>query len=885
MGTFNAGAIEAKLTLDRSAFTRELQEARAQAKQFQEDKIKPEIELAGKEKLTELEARLNQLDGKNIDLQVKTDTTGALAEVEALVKKLDGTDIDLPIKVHGEEKLLAVAAVVEGLDGADIDVGFDDGPASGAGRAMQHFTRFEAIVAAVLILLPLIPPVAATATAAVMGLAAAFVAAGGALTAVLVAVAPTALEMKSLNEEIQKQQIRLASLTPGTKEYATQADKIKNLQHEMNTKFGAASAGLGVLQKAWGSFQDKVRPESNLLLGAVFTTLAAILPKLIPIFNATAPILRGMLNSMTTFINSGEGQRMIKFFEDFGSRSLAQILRITGNLIQMFGRLFEAFAPFGTTLLDAIEDVTEAWADWADGIGQTQGFQDFIAYVMQEGPRVWDLIKNLVGALINFGVALAPLGSISLDIFNAIFSFIAEMDPSVLGAIALAIGGAVTGMLLLAAATAVFNAIAGANPIGLIVIAIGALVAAILYLWNNNKTFHDAVVAIWEGIKAGIGAVVDWFTGTVVPAFQTAWGWITGFFQAAWEQIGPIVTGIGEIISLLVQIAIQAFTLWWKVAGPIYGAIWTLVSTTWKNIWAVTSAVLRVIGTIIAAAFGVWKATIGAALGVIAAVWTGVWNTVRAYFIMVINVIKNVLKAVLAAMKGDWSGALNYLRAAASAAWNGIRAVISAAINAIRSVITAGVNGARSVATAAFNGILSVIRSVMSNALGAVRTIIGNIRGAFGGAAGWLVDAGRSIIQGLINGIRNMAGAVGDAVRGVLQKARDLLPFSPAKTGPFSGKGWTLYSGRSMVEALAQGVKDRAGMLHDAMLNTVAGAVPDLGLTPGYAGTGRMGLAPVGGATKIVNVEVNAYNPTEERSSVTAIREITRAAQLGAFDD
>jgi phage-related protein len=90
-----------------------------------------------------------------------------------------------------------------------------------------------------------------------------------------------------------------------------------------------------------------------------------------------------------------------------------------------------------------------------------------------------------------------------------------------------------------------------------------------------------------------------------------------------------------------------------------------------------------------------------------------------------------------------------------------------------------------------------------------IRGLGSRVRGAVSGAAQWLVSAGKSIIQGLINGIKSMGGAVGDAVKGVLSGARDLLPFSPAKKGPFAGKGWTLYSGRSIMDALAKGIAQR----------------------------------------------------------------------------
>ena len=50
-----------------------------------------------------------------------------------------------------------------------------------------------------------------------------------------------------------------------------------------------------------------------------------------------------------------------------------------------------------------------------------------------------------------------------------------------------------------------------------------------------------------------------------------------------------------------------------------------------------------------------------------------------------------------------------------------------------------------------------------------------------------------------------------------METARSWLPFSPAKRGPFSGKGWTLYSGESIMSAFAEGVDKTAPEAADAI--------------------------------------------------------------------
>ncbi|MFJ8798539.1 phage tail tape measure protein [Streptomyces sp. NPDC102487] len=88
-----------------------------------------------------------------------------------------------------------------------------------------------------------------------------------------------------------------------------------------------------------------------------------------------------------------------------------------------------------------------------------------------------------------------------------------------------------------------------------------------------------------------------------------------------------------------------------------------------------------------------------------------------------------------------------------------------------------------------------------------VRGIPGRAKAALGQLGTLLYNAGRSLIMGFINGIKSMAGGAYDAAHGLVSKIGNLFPHSPAKEGPFSGRGWTLHSGRALMDGLAQGIK------------------------------------------------------------------------------
>lgn len=117
---------------------------------------------------------------------------------------------------------------------------------------------------------------------------------------------------------------------------------------------------------------------------------------------------------------------------------------------------------------------------------------------------------------------------------------------------------------------------------------------------------------------------------------------------------------------------------------------------------------------------------------------------------------------------------------------------------------------------------------------------------ALGNIGKILFDSGKALIRGFIDGIKRMIGNVKDAAADVVQAARDFFPFSPAKKGPFSGRGWVLYSGQAVGSAFAQGIADTAADAAAAAakiatttrnnLDSVVSATNTVGNKPGAPG-------------------------------------------------
>ena len=99
---------------------------------------------------------------------------------------------------------------------------------------------------------------------------------------------------------------------------------------------------------------------------------------------------------------------------------------------------------------------------------------------------------------------------------------------------------------------AALNITMTANPIGLIVTAIAALVAAFITLWNTSDTFRAFWINLWESLKSTASTVVDgivlFFTETIPNAFQA----VIDFFTNNWQQILKfLINPFGEGFKLL----------------------------------------------------------------------------------------------------------------------------------------------------------------------------------------------------------------------------------------------------------------------------------------------------------------------------------------------
>lgn len=393
----------------------------------------------------------------------------------------------------------------------------------------------------------------------------------------------------------------------------------------------------------------------------------------------------------------------------------------------------------------------------------------------------------------------------------------------------------------------------------------------------KNKEIFGPLAGILAGVAVAVLAVsaaqkVYAAYTAIASAAQTIWNaeiWASTAALLA-NPMTWIVIGIVALVAAIVLIATKTTwfqQIWTAAWGWIKGAafaVWDWIKTNWPYL------------------LGIIAGPIGLAVG-----WViKHWDTVKQGTVTAWRAVVNFVKAVpgqIVSFFLNWT-----LPGLIIKHWNSIKSgtirVATAMVSWVRGLPGRTIDalstlGGRlySTGSAAFNRFRSAVVSRGTSAVSWVRGLPGRALNALGNLGSYLYNSGRSLLQGFVNGIKSMIGAPANAVKGALSKARNLLPFSPAKEGPFSGRGWTLYSGHSLMYGLAQGIKDRSGDARDAMSNalgsTAAGGQQAMAV-PQAAPMGR----GVGGGLVLVRFEMAGAEDDFHK----LMRKITRVKGRGS---
>lgn len=200
--------------------------------------------------------------------------------------------------------------------------------------------------------------------------------------------------------------------------------------------------------------------------------------------------------------------------------------------------------------------------------------------------------------------------------------------------------------------------------------------------------------------------------------------------------------------------------------------------------------------------------------------FTGLVIGVLALFAL-FQVVAEWLKDVWAP---EWARVLKNMGQAIVNAATFIGVWLSRIVGFLRNVAVSIGNFFLGIAQSVVNG-ANRIRQKVDELIRRLRGIPGEIVGAFKNFGSLLINAGRNLIQGLINGINQKIGVLRSVISTIAGLIAGFFGRSPAKEGPLSGQGWTKIRGQHMIQDLAAGIEMEAPDLRRASMNATSNII------------------------------------------------------------
>lgn len=742
-------------------------------------------------------------------------------------------------------------------------------------------------------------------------------------------------------------------------------DGLLNITVVSAQAFGGMFGNIQSAAQAFANWTAAIRADGSLLTWIqngiqAFKDLFAILMNIFGIVNAFFGIwtteggtalgtLREMTASMLAFMQSMEGREALTLFAD----SIERVANVAKDVLlvalQELGPVFVALRPF-------VEELTAS-------IGGT-----LVAALRILGP----ILQGIAEALSAMSPVLGPIIGFFLGLGIAGKAFMFIIGPMVV-AINLLISTFTalrTAFTIIKIAWMTLQFVFAVSPWTIIIAGIILLVTLIILNWDKIVAF---LIPIWEWIKekaiAIWNAIRDFFVGSwnkIVADAKAIWEGLKSFFSKIWEAIKFVFlnfTVVGLIIKYWDDIKNFTVNAWNAIVNFLTG-IWNRVVEATRSIWEPIVEIFKSIFSIIKDLFVIFYGGLAiiaihvwetirdgtvAAWNAIVSFFTTIWNWITDTFHSIFdpiwqwwvelhvaiyntvvsawNSITNWLAEKWAWVLAKWHEFWDPIAQFAIDLWNSIVNTITTANNWIGQKIAEVWEFVlrkwheiwdpianfftdiwRRISTTVSDGVNSVVEWV--------RGIPGKIVSAIGDLGSTLLAAGRRIIEGFLNGLKEKFKAVQDFVGGIADWIRankgplsyDAKLLTPAGTAIMNGLLNSMAAMKPQVIGFLEGLTDDisnglngagakildanaslSSSTHVGVLNSAASAMIDpatLARTAPTVLTGTPGAAtpaPASGSPVIIEkLEIampSMLDPTDPvawKKSIEAIHEAIR---------
>lgn len=401
----------------------------------------------------------------------------------------------------------------------------------------------------------------------------------------------------------------------------------------------------------------------------------------------------------------------------------------------------------------------------------------------------------------------------------------------------------------------IFNAVLSANPIGIVVTAIAALVAGLVWFFTQTKTgqkiwagfvswikdawqgISDFFSGLWSGISDGakkIWAGVQAVWSAHVEAIKAIWNGVTEFFSNLWNGIKSAFTtawtAITQAVMTIVQPFIDVFVSLWNNVKDGLSKMWDGVKMVFQGAWEFIKSIVMgaalIIIDLLTGNFGKLGEDMGLIWDNIKNAISMVWEGLKLYFSGVVDAIvgyaKTVFETLVSALQAVWdsitsaaSAAWEWLKTSitniitgfisgAIAAWEGFKNTLSSLWNGLKATAEASWNALKTAVVNVINGLVQGAQKAWDDLKNGVSNAVSSVTKVFDGLKKInLFEAGKAIIDGFLKGLKGAFDNVKNFVGGIADWIRE-------NKGPIEyDRKLLIPHGRAIMDSLNEGLQDR----------------------------------------------------------------------------
>lgn len=398
-------------------------------------------------------------------------------------------------------------------------------------------------------------------------------------------------------------------------------------------------------------------------------------------------------------------------------------------------------------------------------------FFELVTAFNQAHPTIALIIQAIMMLVPALTLLLSPL-AIGIGLFNGMLA--------AWNSIWMLIGPLITGLAAMSATVWVVAA------------AIVGLVAGITYLWNTSEGFRNAVITGWQMIQATAMTVWNFIlNGILIPV----WTAMTTYFQQILLQIQTWWTENG---TMIMQAAQNVWNFVLSVIQTVMPIIVSIMQVLWPIIKEIVIGTWEAIKNVINGALNIILGIINFFAALFTGNWSKMWDAVKQIWNGALELLWGWLQLWGAGRILKWLGkfAGDIVKPFVKF-WGDIKKVWNDALaelyvffgsklEAVSSYISSWGGMAKNTFNEIWSSIVNGVSSKLEGVVTGVEMILNKVVSFITGLGDTFFNAGRGLIEMMAKGIKSAADWVTDEVSKLAQKARDFLPFSPAKTGPLS---------------------------------------------------------------------------------------------------